>query len=48
MSIKKVKPTVKSGFKQGYYKAHKFLISGEYFYCHGTSIRNFEELKLNE
>ena len=37
-----------SYFKQGFYKAHKFLISGEYFYCHGTSIRNFEELKLNE
>ena len=32
-------------YKQGWYKAHKFLINGEYFYCHGNSIKNFEVLK---
>ena len=32
-------------YKQGWYKAHKFLINGEYFYCHGNSIKNFEALK---
>ena len=34
-----------SFYKQGWYKAHKFLINGEYFYCHGNSIKNFEVLK---
>ena len=34
-----------SFYKQGWYKSHKFLINGEYFYCHGNSIKNFEALK---